>query len=770
MPTLSARLGGATIAYDAGAQAYSVTVGSRTATFLPANIDAAQSNSSITVYTLGTGPTTQSLTITKPGASGRFNYQYVQGAFWQSITDGTATVSGTLDAMTYGFPTADTAVQRSGRAEYVLDFLGARTHGASLVGFSGDGRAQVDLATGVLTIRGSIAYPGGSGDTFGGEATIAADRNRLTGSFSLGFDIRGQISGALYGPHGQEIGASFAGQGVSDPTSIVAGSFLGRGGAVANLPFNPAAVNVDASGLATQTNAGASSVSNSAARNLPLVANFDSASGKYTLINSDRSIVIAPGETLSFARDTDGLTGRLINSNYSDVKSFEWRETRERGSDRFVYLYNFITGNQTAAANVPTIGQAGYTLDLIGSVADSNIPGLGEIFGQGTAYIDFGTGAVSASGTTIAYNPTSGGSSLGGDFSATAQIGSGRNQFAGAFQISGFGSYTGNWAGRFFGAGAGELGASISATSGSGGVVSATLMGKQSPDLDTLPRLTELTSPRTFRANSAEMTGSNPFVNRHPLTITYDPATQSYSFNTEQYTGFNVPHIDIGPAQLDTARSTASIAVYTPALANDTATVRIFKPGGSNPVLALSYASFATITSAPKMLPDVQRTTTLSYLYGIQTPRLQMPTSGSASYAGIIAGGGSVYQNGTAASYDLGGTSRFAMDFKAATFTGSLDITGVSMADASSRQFGIFGISGSIEGNIGVGGQGSFATANGQITGANVETNSFNGAFFGPRGVEFGGVFAISQRVPGTVTNQIFLEGVTVAKTCAGSC
>jgi len=64
-----------TLNYDAATRGYTLAVDGRMQTFLPSQIDAAQSNAAITVYVRTNGDTTESLTLTKPGTSGRLTYQ-----------------------------------------------------------------------------------------------------------------------------------------------------------------------------------------------------------------------------------------------------------------------------------------------------------------------------------------------------------------------------------------------------------------------------------------------------------------------------------------------------------------------------------------------------------------------------------------------------------------------------------------------------------------------------------------------------------------------
>jgi hypothetical protein len=78
-PTTSAAATSGTINYDAAARSYTLSAEGRTLTFLPADIDAAQTTATLTVYKKVAGSTTDTLTLTKPGTEGRFTYTYVGG-------------------------------------------------------------------------------------------------------------------------------------------------------------------------------------------------------------------------------------------------------------------------------------------------------------------------------------------------------------------------------------------------------------------------------------------------------------------------------------------------------------------------------------------------------------------------------------------------------------------------------------------------------------------------------------------------------------------
>jgi hypothetical protein len=180
-----------TVAYDLASKGYTLTVGSRSLTFLPSDIDAAQSNAGVAVYVKRNGTTTDSLSLTKPGTAGRFTYEFVGGGFWQRTTDGAAAVSGSFDAFSYGKPTTDAAVPRTGRAEYAIDVLGVETVPNNVLGITGTGTTQIDFTTGDLTLKGTLTGTRFGTAGFGGGGKMSSTANAFTGGF--GFVDGGQL-------------------------------------------------------------------------------------------------------------------------------------------------------------------------------------------------------------------------------------------------------------------------------------------------------------------------------------------------------------------------------------------------------------------------------------------------------------------------------------------------------------------------------------------------------------------------------------------------
>lgn len=228
-----AAAGNLTIAYNAAAKSYTVSLAGRSQTFTPADVDATQSTATLQVFRKNNGPLTESLSLTKPGTSGKLTYQYVGGGYWQRSNDSGTTVDFSYDAFTYGVKTPDAALVRTGSGVYAVDLLGAMAEDIGPLALAGEGTLQTDFLNGQVTSTGTMRMLSTDGSVMGtsafnGFGMLSSSANAFNGNFL--FDYRGRFTGAMqgrfYGPLGQEVGASWSAQ---NPEGRVAvGTLLGR--------------------------------------------------------------------------------------------------------------------------------------------------------------------------------------------------------------------------------------------------------------------------------------------------------------------------------------------------------------------------------------------------------------------------------------------------------------------------------------------------------------------------------------------------------------
>ncbi|NCU11582.1 MAG: transferrin-binding protein-like solute binding protein, partial [Sphingomonadaceae bacterium] len=177
--------------------------------------------------------------------------------------------------------------------------------------------------------------------------------------------------------------------------------------------------------------------------------------------------------------------------------------------------------------------------------------------------------------------------------------------------------------------------------------------------------------------------------------------------------------------------------------------------GTGNPAIALTYTSFAEIT---KPVTYAGRASTGTYYipFGGVTPTFQVPTTGSATYSGVVygKGGGGTFSDGT----NLSGTSTFNVNFG----TGSASIIMALIAtDGANPAVNLGNLT--YSGTFGAGCPGC-GPANRYYLNLS-DPNAIgilHGFFFGPNAAEYGAVFNINY-LSGANNGAVF-NGVTVGK------
>ncbi|MFC0203425.1 hypothetical protein [Novosphingobium soli] len=746
MPTISGAQSGATIAYNAANQSYTITVGGGSQTFAPANSDAAQSTAQVTVYVKKNGSTTDSLTLTKPGTSGYFTYRYVGSAFWQRTVDGSSTISGSFDAIAYGVETSDAAVPRTGRADYAVALLGVETTPSDVFAITGTGITQVDFASGSLITHGTAegVY---STASFSSEARLSGTTNTFSGDFRF-VDFRwfnGTLSGRLYGPAGEELGATVAATDSSGMAMV--GAITGRQQALgpentsmkaltSNAFFSndSALLNVTLQGSSGTNNAAQTFSSGSAARG-SLVLNYDAELHAYTAIAPDRSKFFDPSNPAwgdSFI-DTTRVSD-LRDSPYATftgltyVKTGRWETETGTESGTAYRLQDVAYGLATGADALPRTGGASFAIGINGTAADADFVNLAAIAGFGYLTADFAAGTLDASGqmlfTEDYYMSGRAAKKLGGRFAMNGTISSSANQFAGSLSFDGLGTYAGSFNGRFYGPGAAELGGTFTASDGSGGFASGAFTGGRDSSAQPDVGLASLTA-----ATGLTVTAVAPDASLADVTgVSYDPAIGGYrvSFNDSHLSGAPTYTALLGTATRDAVASNAGADVYRTTVNDLDVTATVNRPNADNPGLVLTYSSFATIRAPEPASPynTDPRNGRYDLSFGIATSKQQMPLWGSATFTGIAQGTGKVKTN----AYGRGSVP---------STTSYYDVTGTSTITAS----------GSISLN-------SFL--------AGFNGNSIGGTFYGPAAQEVGGRFATSQSDASDTL--IELNGIFAAK------
>ncbi|WJY17974.1 transferrin-binding protein-like solute binding protein [Alteriqipengyuania flavescens] len=761
-PTFALRQGAASLAFDAASGSWTITANGKTLTFTSADFDASQSNSSIATYRKGDGTTTDFLSITRDGQSGNFTYKYVGSAFWQRIVDGTNSVEGSFDAFVFGFPTANTAIPTGG-AFYDITVTGALGLQDNLYGYTGEGEMIVDFGNGGLFFDALIPDSANGPATLQGSGRITSGVNEFFGTLALisSENFAGTFSGQFFGPSAQEVGATYQAQRASDG-AITVGTIMGRstgagGGntSFANLTsgqfFNGEAryVEFDAngkSGPATITGSGEADFR---------VGYTTQQGGLYHFFRPQRTVA-------KFMPDDSGpqtLIQAYAGSFQSDSSQgwLQYGYMDYISPGRWVYkdgdnyrFDEFIFGFDTSAANLPT-GEAGYRVDLGGTAFLSGQTPF-ALTGQGSIAVDFASGMLNGSGAIRNYDTFA----TIGTWNGSGAIGSGTSDFAGAWNVTGENGapdMTGDWSGGLFGPAAEEIGATYSASAADGSRIAGVIYGDRDDGVIAAGTpLADLTTRTTFdlspTATREDRGGGEYSLSRGSTLVTYDPATDTYSIAKDPNAGnFGYDSMDVqfSETRRVDAESSDSYIVYR----KNGDELRVLNFRSDNPVIDLTYVTFAEVTQRTTDFGGNALTNRYWSVWGDRTPDGNMPRSGSASYSGVVAGGGYVQNYSNDAR--IYGTLDMTVRFGDSSFLASMGLVAADRdGTLANMQLGTF----DFEGNL----------FNAQFSGARNDTEysySIDGWFYGPAADELGGAFDLRRDnatdLPGIDINGVFV-------------
>lgn len=783
-PTTATAAASATIVYEASSQKYTLTVNGRTQSFLPSDIDRAQSSAAVTVYAKTSDGKTDSLTLTNAGTSGRFTYRYVAGGFWQRTADGTAAISGSLDSVAYGVETPSASVPRSGYASYSMDLIGAQTLADRVTGITGSGTLVADFAGGRLSTSGEIANASPtSASRFSGTARLSSTDGSFSGDIGLNsataVNYNGALTGRFFGPAAEEVGATFSA--AANDGNIVVGALLGRrnnvtggNGLISDLTaaefLNGDSARLDFRGLNTPIAVQAHGMRT-------MVAYYDPTQENYTVLLKDRFKVLTGAQLTNTGLDPSSYAGVGSAGSYASFEplfGYPPRTQYLRAGRVFSTSPNYVFddvvfGIATSNAATPRTGSAGYAVNLVGSIVETAATNVRTIAGTGVIIANFASSSLSAQGTLNDYFSSFSPPGIG-TFSGSATIGASENSLSGALGFSGIGSYSGAWQGRFYGPAAEEIGTVFSLDGANGSVATGALFGTRDPAIlaSRIP-LASITVPTQLVGVTAQtyiepLNGQRESFIDNRTKVNFDPATGTYIF-TSQYAA---PLVG-GSIKLDQTIAAgdkvagSSDASYTH-YHNSNVDGRLLNPGPGNPTITLTYTSLADMTATADR-GGIAVTTQYLTAFGAQTSNGDMPRSGSANYSGILVGRGT--QVGFSNDAMLSGTSTMAMDFGTGSGTASLTINATDKVSGAQMAIGTFNF---------VGGNNPITPTTRNFFTFNPSTFSnlpvggamfgqFVGTFNGPAAEEFGGAFNLQvSDSSGQSANVSRFEGVAVGK------
>jgi hypothetical protein len=509
---------------------------------------------------------------------------------------------------------------------------------------------------------------------------------------------------------------------------------------------------------ASGQNATTGKFSGSTAASTALVVNYDAQQKSYSLMAPERSQYFGPerpGGAPSLSRqnglDTDTLSfpgSNSISTGFRPVANFELLQNLEYvKAGRWLYLQrgpglnesytirDFAFGLATPSASVPRTGTAGFVIGIAGTAADGDFPNLVNFNGNGTATVDFASGAITGSGLlgyredfTMSGRAAREGT---GDFSLTASLSSSANAFNGTFAFTGFGSYSGPLLGHLYGPAAQEIGGSFSATDGNGGTAVGSLVGRHDPSLTApVPTLQTLTGNTRLTAISVNTPENG---NKTEAYFAYDAGSQTYSFFPSTPTNAADLAYRLGPGQRISADSTfTNYAGSGPAgqfNSSDTYTAALFNPGSGNPRIALTYTSYADISVKSGPGPATRYWS----VFGVPTPQSQIPRTGTGTYSGIVFGHGTT----AGAPIDVDGTAQLSVNFGSSTFRSLLTVLTRPANSGAFKAFGTLEYTGILSGSA----------FSGNITDPDAQ-GGVRGQLYGKDAQEFGLLFNYSKFEP----------------------
>jgi hypothetical protein len=498
---------------------------------------------------------------------------------------------------------------------------------------------------------------------------------------------------------------------------------------------------------------------------------YDAATQSYTVTTAGRTGVFRPAdrvesgsaalvsyekigstsEALTLTRP--GTSGALT---YRYVGGGAWERATVTGGKLDVTYDPFTYGIQTPAGQLHPTGIGRYAVSLVGA---RSIEAPFAVAGSGSLQIDFMKGELTSNGVLTSIDVGTGLIKGIGVFFGEAALTSGTTAFSGNFFMDDGKRFTGGWNGRFYGPSGEEVGAAWHLSSADGQVAAGYMLGRESgsvPGLNmslTAMQFDDIFEHRfsqlAFTDQGGGIIADDAALLRSDGVLSYNAAQSSFRYQDE---GRGID-TTFGSANRDVGASAGNLEVYRVNAGNGLSySLSLNKAGAANSAIALSYASFGRWQQIQSGSPRLDRW----FAWGIRTNGFQIPT-GTGQFSGIIRGTAASMNGGP--TYSLTGTSSFAVNFGAGTFTGSLNPIGTSDVNGSQRNFGTFAFArGTMDLDAGLKAD--------VVTGGGAYLGFFEGALYGPTASEIGGSFGFQTHAGGDASapDAAYLSGVTVGK------
>lgn len=505
-----------------------------------------------------------------------------------------------------------------------------------------------------------------------------------------------------------------------------------------------------------------------------LSVSYDASTNSYSVATNGRNQTFAPANIASSDagevryQKTDGVNRdflTLVKIPYTGTNPTQyvglgyWQRNVLNGSLQNTDFTTFTYGLDTPVSAVPRTGTAFFKIDVFGV---ASTPGFEpRIFeGKGDFSADFGAGVFSALSFLTEAGLLSGDALTGGGIKLTAAgyLSASSNAFSGNVLYSGNnGDIAGRLAGKFYGPGSEELGASFSGGNANGAALTGSFTGHRDTSQQAVNlTLTNLRNEQLFFAPFALLETTRIDGQSGLSASTYASVGQLNRQNSETFT--YSPGLSSLPGGQYTINDKVSgtdpnFLSYRKTINNQDVMLELYKPGSVNTQLALTYASLGRWSTSTKngVVSELQQ---VYFTYGLETPaRLLSAKTGTGRYDGIVYGSGANRQTG--GTYDVTGTSLFNVDFSNQSYSGALALRGSGTNGTPSLDFGSYDFSGKLA---------AFTAETAvSLQYLGVAAGNLATRFYGPDGEEIAGTFTLTAP-PGSPGAGTAIAGATVAK------
>jgi len=465
---------------------------------------------------------------------------------------------------------------------------------------------------------------------------------------------------------------------------------------------------------------------------------YDKATDSYLLLDGSRQIhYSAEFDRFNAMLGTESASWNLSGStSYVHAGMLEHLLPSATAPD---YRYSYqIVGMPTGNSDLIRAGGAAYRINVAGRAADNAYANPMAFSGEGELAVALASGDVTGS-AWLEYVMERSDASIppqyaSGHWSFNGNLASGSNLIEGDVTITGIGNYSGSGTAQIFGPEMEEAGGVFTASRNGGNSLAGYFIGARDPVTVSGGGIAELAEQVRLHTISDTM----PYNAGELVWVAYDPERDGYYAVFKKLddpsAGTNI--FSMLPAYRD--GGTDSTDYYNSRFPGSefAGEATVEKIGLANPRIQLTYMTIGDFL-IKRSLTDGALNEYHVFATGIRS--VQPPTSGTASYSGIVGGFARVETTGANenyAAYRLAGDSTFTVNFGSKSISSSFsNLAGTlllsdSPGSAATRMFSDIAVSGSITGDHISGSQSSGGWA-----------STINGGFFGPDAQELGGVF-----------------------------